>query len=235
MNIILLGAPGAGKGTQAVALVKEKGLAHVASGDLFRDNLSRGTELGNTAKTYMDKGELVPDDVTVKMVLDRIARPDCASGFLLDGFPRTIPQAEALDKALTAEGKNVDKAVSVAVPNEELIKRLSGRWICRGCQAPFHMVDAPPKEAGKCDHCGGELYRRPDDNKGTIDKRIEIFEMQTAPLDKYYLKEGLLKKVDGCGDIQDIFEEILHSLGYVKYKDYFPLDHEEEYRGEKKC
>ncbi len=212
MNIILLGAPGAGKGTQAVALVKEKGLAHVASGDLFRDNLSRGTELGNTAKTYMDKGELVPDDVTVKMVLDRIARPDCASGFLLDGFPRTIPQAEALDKALTAEGKNVDKAVSVAVPNEELIKRLSGRWICRGCQAPFHMVDAPPKEAGKCDHCGGELYQRDDDNETTVRNRLEVYSNQTAPLIDYYRGQGKLLEVNGNQPVGAVTKEMLAAL-----------------------
>lgn len=212
MNIILLGAPGAGKGTQAVALVKEKGLAHVASGDLFRDNLSRGTELGNIAKTYMDKGELVPDDVTVKMVLDRIARPDCASGFLLDGFPRTIPQAEALDEALTAESKAIDKAVSVAVPNEELIKRLSGRWICRSCQAPFHMVDAPPKEAGKCDHCGGELYQRDDDNETTVRNRLDVYMKQTAPLIDYYKKQGKLLEVNGNQPVDAVTKEMLAAL-----------------------
>ena len=213
MNIILLGAPGAGKGTQAVALVKEKGLAHVASGDRFRDNLSRGTELGNIAKTYMDKGELVPDDVTVKMVLDRIARPDCASGFLLDGFPRTIPQAEALDKALTSEGKQIDKAVSVAVPNEELIKRLSGRWICRGCQAPFHMVDAPPKQAGKCDHCGGELYQRDDDNETTVRNRLDVYMKQTAPLIDYYKKQDELLEVNGNQPVDAVTKEMLAALG----------------------
>ncbi len=212
MNIILLGAPGAGKGTQAVALVKEKGLAHVASGDLFRDNLSRGTELGNIAKTYMDKGELVPDDVTVKMVLDRIGRPDCAAGFLLDGFPRTIPQAEALDKALSAEGKAIGKAVSVAVPNEQLIKRLSGRWICRGCQAPFHMVDAPPKDAGKCDHCGGELYQRDDDNETTVRNRLEVYMNQTAPLIDYYKKQGKLLEVNGNQPVADVSKEMLAAL-----------------------
>ncbi|NQT73503.1 MAG: adenylate kinase [Chloroflexi bacterium] len=212
MNIILLGAPGAGKGTQAVALVKEKGLAHVASGDLFRDNLGRGTELGKIAKTYMDKGELVPDDVTVKMVLDRIAKPDCANGFLLDGFPRTIPQAEALDKALSEEGKSMDKAVSVAVPNEQLIKRLSGRWICRGCQAPFHMVDAPPKEAGKCDHCGGELYQRDDDNKVTVQNRLNVYMKQTAPLIDYYKGQGKLLEVNGNQPVDAVSKEMLAAL-----------------------
>lgn len=212
MNIILLGAPGAGKGTQAVALVKEKGLAHVASGDLFRDNLGRGTELGKIAKTYMDKGELVPDDVTVKMVLDRIAKPDCANGFLLDGFPRTIPQAEALDKALSEEGKSIDKAVSVAVPNEQLIKRLSGRWICRGCQAPFHMVDAPPKEDGKCDHCGGELYQRDDDNEVTVQNRLDVYMKQTAPLIDYYKGQGKLLEVNGNQPVDAVSKEMLAAL-----------------------
>jgi len=212
VNIILLGAPGAGKGTQAVALVKEKGLAHVASGDLFRDNLGRGTELGKIAKTYMDKGELVPDDVTVKMVLDRIAKPDCANGFLLDGFPRTIPQAEALDKALSEEGKSMDKAVSVAVPNEQLIKRLSGRWICRGCQAPFHMVDAPPKEAGKCDHCGGELYQRDDDNEVTVQNRLDVYMKQTAPLIDYYKGQGKLLEVNGNQPVDAVSKEMLAAL-----------------------
>ena len=212
MNLILLGAPGAGKGTQAVALVKAKGLTHVASGDLFRDNLSRNTELGQTAKTYMDKGELVPDDVTVKMVLERIARPDCANGFLLDGFPRTIPQAEALDKALMAENKAIDKAISVAVPNEELIKRLSGRWICRGCQAPFHMVDAPPKESGKCDHCGGELYQRDDDNEETVRNRLNVYSNQTAPLIDYYRKQGKLLEVNGNQSVDAVSKEMLSAL-----------------------
>ncbi len=212
MNIILLGAPGAGKGTQAVALVKEKGLAHVASGDLFRDNLGRGTELGKIAKTYMDKGELVPDDVTVKMVLDRIAKPDCTRGFLLDGFPRTIPQAEALDKALIAEGKAIDKVVYVKVPDEELVKRLSGRWICRSCQAPFHTVASPPKVAGKCDHCGGELYQRDDDNEKTVRNRLGVFMQQTAPLIDYYKKQGKLLEVNGLQSVENVSKEMLAAL-----------------------
>jgi len=212
VNIILLGAPGAGKGTQAVALVKERGLAHVASGDLFRDNLGRGTELGKIAKTYMDKGELVPDDVTVKMVLDRIAKPDCAKGFLLDGFPRTIPQAEALDKALSAEGKAIDKVVYVKVPDEELVKRLSGRWICRSCQAPFHMVASPPKVAGKCDHCGGELYQRDDDNEKTVRNRLGVFMQQTAPLIDYYKKQGKLLEVNGLQSVENVSKEMLAAL-----------------------
>ena len=213
VNIILLGAPGAGKGTQAVVLVKEKGLAHVASGDLFREAQSSGTELGNIAKSYMEKGELVPDDVTVKMVLERIAKPDCANGFLLDGFPRTIPQAEALDKALADESKAIDKAISVAVPEEELIKRLSGRWICRKCQAPFHMVDAPPKVAGKCDHCGGELYQRADDNEETVRNRLQVYMNQTAPLIDYYRKAGKLLEVNGAQSVDGVSKEMLASLG----------------------
>ena len=212
MNIILLGAPGAGKGTQAVALVKSKGLTHVASGDLFRDNLSRNTELGQTAKKYMDKGELVPDDVTVKMVLERIGRDDCAAGFLLDGFPRTIPQAEALDKQLSSAGKAIDKVVLISVPNEELVKRLSGRWICRNCQTPYHMVDAPPREPGKCDQCGGELYQRDDDNETTVRNRLEVYSNQTAPLVDYYKKQGKLLEVNGNQPVNSVTEEMLSSL-----------------------
>ncbi|MDY6910998.1 MAG: adenylate kinase [Chloroflexota bacterium] len=212
MNIILLGAPGAGKGTQAVVLVKEKGLAHVATGDLFRAAQNSGTELGNIAKSYMEKGALVPDDVTVKMVLERIAAPDCSKGFLLDGFPRTIAQAEALDKALTNENKAIDKAVYVNVPESELIKRLSGRWICRDCQAPFHMVDAPPKEFGKCDHCGGELYQRADDNEETVRNRLEVYMKQTSPLIDYYKKAGKLLEVNGKQSVDAVGKEMLAAL-----------------------
>ncbi|MDD5092992.1 MAG: adenylate kinase [Dehalococcoidia bacterium] len=212
MNIILLGAPGAGKGTQAVVLVKEKKMAHVASGDLFREAQKSGTELGNLAKSYMEKGELVPDEVTVKMVLERIAKPDCANGFLLDGFPRTIPQAEALDKALSSQNKAIDKAVYIYVPEEDLIKRLSGRWICRKCQAPFHLVDAPPKVVGKCDHCGGELYQRADDNEKTVRNRLEVYLKQTSPLIDYYAKAAKLLKVNGKQSVNDVSKEMLAAL-----------------------
>ncbi|MFA4835408.1 MAG: adenylate kinase [Dehalococcoidia bacterium] len=219
MNIILLGAPGAGKGTQAVVLVKEKKLAHIASGDLFRAAQSSGTELGKIAKSYMEKGELVPDEVTVKMVLERIQKPDCANGFLLDGFPRTIPQAEALDKALAGQKKAIDKVVCVDVPEAELIKRLSGRWICRKCQAPFHLVDAPPKVAGKCDHCGGELYQRADDNEKTVRNRLEVYMKQTSPLIEYYKKAGKLLAVNGKQSVDAVSKEMLAALDGKKAGD----------------
>ncbi len=212
MNIILLGAPGAGKGTQAVVLSKEKGLAHIASGDLFRAAQNSGTELGNLVKSYMEKGELVPDEVTVKMILERIAQPDCARGFLLDGFPRTIAQAEALDSALANDGKQIDKVVYAKVPDEELVKRLSGRWICRDCQAPFHMVDAPPKEAGKCDYCGGELYQRADDNEETVKNRLKVFMEQTSPLINYYTTADKLLEVNGNQSVDAVSEEMLAAL-----------------------
>jgi len=212
MNVILLGAPGAGKGTQAVVLAKEKKLAHIASGDLFRQAQNSGTELGNLVKSYMEKGELVPDEVTVKMILERIEKPDCAAGFLLDGFPRTIAQAEALDSALASEGKAIDLVVYVKVPDEELIKRLSGRWICRDCQAPFHAVDAPPKEPGKCDHCGGELYQRADDNEETVRNRLNVFMKQTSPLIDYYQKADKLREVNGNQSVGEVSKETLAAL-----------------------
>ncbi|MFO8009745.1 MAG: adenylate kinase [Dehalococcoidia bacterium] len=212
MNIILLGAPGAGKGTQAVVLAKEKGLAHIASGDLFREAQNSGTELGNLVKSYMEKGDLVPDDVTVKMILERINQPDCANGFLLDGFPRTMAQAEALDSALNKEGKQIDKVIYVKVPNEELVKRLSGRWICRNCQAPFHSVDAPPKVAGKCDHCGGELYQRADDNEETVRNRLDVFMKQTSPLIDYYTKADKLVEVNGNQSVDAVSKDMLATL-----------------------
>ncbi len=213
MNIILLGAPGAGKGTQAVVLAKEKGLAHIASGDLFRQAQNSGTELGKLVKSYMEKGELVPDEVTIKMILERIAAPDCAKGFLLDGFPRTMAQAEALDKALTRQKKKIDKVVYIKVPDEELIKRLSGRWICKNCQAPYHMVDAPPKVAGKCDRCGGPLYQRADDNEQTVRNRLKVYMTQTAPLIDYYTKAKKLVEVNGAQPVAKVSKEMLAAIG----------------------
>lgn len=213
MNIILLGAPGAGKGTQAVVLAKEKGLAHIASGDLFRQAQNSGTELGKLVKSYMEKGELVPDEVTIKMILERIAAPDCAKGFLLDGFPRTIAQAEALDKALAKQGKKIDMVVYVKVPDEELIKRLSGRWICKNCQAPYHMVDAPPKVAGKCDRCGGPLYQRADDNEQTVRNRLKVYMTQTSPLIDYYSKAEKLVEVNGAQPVAKVSKAMLAAIG----------------------
>lgn len=213
MNIILLGAPGAGKGTQAVVLAKEKGLAHIASGDLFRQAQNSGTELGKLVKSYMEKGELVPDEVTIKMILERIAAPDCAKGFLLDGFPRTMAQAEALDKALGKQKKKIDKVVYIKVPEEELIKRLSGRWICKNCQAPYHMVDAPPKVAGKCDRCGGPLYQRADDNEQTVRNRLKVYMTQTSPLIDYYTKAKKLVEVNGAQPVAEVSKEMLAAIG----------------------
>ncbi|MBT9148616.1 MAG: adenylate kinase [Dehalococcoidia bacterium] len=212
MNIILLGAPGAGKGTQAEIISKDLGLAHIASGDLFRQAQNSGTELGNIARSYMERGLLVPDEVTVKMVLERIAAPDCGQGFILDGFPRTLQQAEALEAALRAENKGIDRVLYVKVSREELVRRLSGRWICRDCQAPYHAIAKPPKVAGKCDHCGGELYQRPDDAEETVQKRIEVYLSQTAPLIGYYAEKGKLLEVEGAQSVERVSEEVLAAL-----------------------
>ena len=204
MYIILLGAPGAGKGTQAVMLAEKLGLPQVASGDLFRAALAQETELGLKAKAYMEKGQLVPDEITIQMVLDRLADPDCAGGAILDGFPRNTQQAEALDKALSAQHKAIDKVVYIKVSEAELIKRLAGRWICRNCQAPYHEVDSPPKVKGKCDRCGGELYQRADDTVATVKKRLVVYFNETSPLIDYYKAAGKLAEVNGEGGVADI-------------------------------
>jgi len=209
MNVVLLGAPGAGKGTQATVLTKELGVVHVASGDLFRHALAEKTELGMLAKSYMDKGELVPDEVTINMVLERIVQPDCAGGVLFDGFPRTLSQAEALDKRLESESKTIDSVVYIEVPEEELVKRLSGRWICRACQTPYHAVSSPPKKAGVCDECGGELYQRDDDKEETVRERLKVFMSQTLPIVDYYGGQGKLVRVDGNKDIAEVSSDIM--------------------------
>jgi adenylate kinase len=212
MYIILLGAPGAGKGTQAVMLAEKLNVVQVASGDLFRQALSNETELGKKAKAYMEKGQLVPDEITIQMVLDRLAAPDCENGALLDGFPRNIEQAKALDKALAAQSKAIDKVVYIKVSEGELLKRLSGRWICRDCQAPYHEVDSPPKVAGKCDRCGGELYQRPDDNVETVKKRLQVYFTETAPLIDYYHKAEKLLEIDGEGAATEVNGRIVTAL-----------------------
>lgn len=204
MNVVLLGAPGAGKGTQASVLTAELGMVHVASGDLFRRALQEQTELGLLAKSYMEKGELVPDEVTINMVLERIRMPDCAGGVLFDGFPRTLSQARALDARLIAEGRAIDKVVYIEVPEEELVKRLSGRWICRNCQTPYHAVSSPPKVVGKCDVCGGELYQRADDREETVRERLKVFLSQTLPIVDYYEKQDKLLRVNGNQGIEDV-------------------------------
>ena len=208
----MLGAPGAGKGTQADILSQEMDLPHIASGDLFRQALEERTEVGLLAKNYMDKGELVPDEITIKMILERINQPDCASGCLFDGFPRTLHQAKVLDKALKEQGKSIDKAIYIEVPNEELVKRLSGRWLCRTCQTPCNMTSSPPKTPGKCDKCGGELYQRSDDREETVKDRLSIFFAQTVPILDYYKKQGKLIRVNGNLGMQGVAREIISAL-----------------------
>ena len=215
MRIVLLGAPGAGKGTQAKIIAQRRNIAHVASGDLFRKHLGEGTELGKLAKTYMDKGELVPDDVTIRMVLERIGEPDAAGGYVLDGFPRTVAQAEALDEALAIRGQALDVASLVEVDTDELVRRLAGRWICRECQTPYHEVTAPPKQPGVCDEDGGELYQRDDDKPAVVRARFETFERQTAPLIAYYEKQGKLVRVDGQQEVEKVTAGLLDSVGSV--------------------
>jgi len=212
MNIVFLGAPGAGKGTQAANVAKELSLAHIASGDLFRQALAQKTELGLKAKAYMEDGQLVPDEITIKMVLERISAPDCETGIILDGFPRNLDQAKALDTALTGLAKKIDNAVYIKVAEEELLKRLTGRWICRDCQAPYHEVNSPPKVKGKCDKCGGELYQRADDVTETIKKRLQVYFAETFPLIDYFTRAGKLLEVDGEGNIDGISTRIVAAL-----------------------
>ena len=212
MYIILLGAPGAGKGTQAVMLGEKLKLMQVASGDLFRQALRDETALGLKAKAYMDKGQLVPDEITIQMVLERLAAPDCAGGAILDGFPRNLPQAKALDTALGEQSKAIDNVAYIAVSEAELLKRLGGRWICRQCQAPYHEVDSPPKVAGKCDRCEGELYQRADDNTETIKQRLKVYFAETAPLIDYYTGSGKLLEIDGEGNAAEVNKRIVAAL-----------------------
>ena len=208
LRIILLGAPGSGKGTQAERIAETTGMMHVSSGDLFRQAEKDGTELGKLAKSYMEKGLLVPDEVVTKMVMERIAGTE--KGFILDGFPRTLEQAESLDKGLGTDG--IDKAVYIEVSREELLKRLSGRWICRRCQKPYHLISSPPKVAGICDVCGGELYQRSDDTLETAEKRLEVYFQQTAPLVEYYDKKEKLVKIDGERAIGEVSKDLLAKL-----------------------
>jgi len=210
--IIFLGAPGAGKGTQAAELARELKLEHVATGDLFRQALERGSELGIKAKYYMEKGVLVPNQITIDMVLERLSATDCAGGAIIDGFPRNLEQAEALDKASTLEGKTIDTVIYIKVAEEELLRRLSGRWICRRCQAPYHATDSPPRVWGKCDKCGGELYQRPDDNEVSVKKRLEVYFAETAPLIDYYTRGGKLLEIDGEGGVAEVAKRIKTAL-----------------------
>ena len=199
MRLILLGAPGSGKGTQAKNIAEKVGITHVASGDLFRAAATRGDELGKQAKYYMEKGLLVPDEITIKMILERIDAPDCSKGVMLDGFPRTLEQAKALDQALGKKKQKIDRVFYIKVSTDELVRRLSGRFICRKCQAPYHKVSSPPKKEGKCDKCGGELYQRADDIPETVRKRIDVYTKETSPLIDYYKKAKKLVEIKGEG------------------------------------
>lgn len=213
MKIIMLGAPGAGKGTQAKKIAEKYSIPHISTGDIFRANIKNGTELGKKAKTYMDQGLLVPDELVVDLVVDRLNQDDCANGCVLDGFPRTIPQAEALDKALTAVGQSVDFAINVEVPDENIVRRMSGRRACVNCGATYHIVYAPTKVENVCDTCQGELILRDDDKPETVQKRLNVYHEQTQPLIDYYTKKNILVEVDGTVDIDDVFAAIVKVLG----------------------
>ena len=213
MKIIMLGAPGAGKGTQAKMIAAKYNIPHISTGDIFRANIKNGTELGAKAKEYMDQGLLVPDELVVDLVIDRFKEPDCANGYVLDGFPRTIPQAEALDKALAAIGESIDYAINVEVPDDNIINRMGGRRACVGCGATYHIVYSPTKVEGKCDTCGADLIIRDDDKPETVKNRLEVYHEQTQPLIDYYNGKGIVREVDGTVDMKDVFAAIVNILG----------------------
>lgn len=213
MKIIMLGAPGAGKGTQAKMIAAKYNIPHISTGDIFRANIKNNTELGKKAKEYMDQGLLVPDELTCDLVTDRIQQDDCANGFILDGFPRTIPQAEALDKALTGLGQAMDYAIDVDVPDENIVNRMSGRRACLKCGATYHIVTIPPKQEGICDNCGSEIVQRDDDKPETVQKRLQVYHDQTQPLIDFYNNKGILKSVDGTKDLDVVFDSIKAILG----------------------
>ena len=213
MRIIMLGAPGAGKGTQAKQVAGKYKIPHISTGDIFRANIKGGTELGKKAKEYMDKGALVPDELVVDLVADRIKQDDCKNGYVFDGFPRTIPQAEALDKALEEMGSKIDFAIDIDVPDENIINRMSGRRACLACGATYHVQFIAPKAEGICDVCGKELVLRDDDKPETVKTRLQVYHTQTQPLIDYYSKKGVLKSVDGTQDVADVFQSIVDVLG----------------------
>ena len=213
LRAILLGPPGAGKGTQAVRIVEKYGIPHISTGDIFRENIKKGTELGKRAQEYMNKGELVPDDLVVEIATARLLEEVCKDGFLLDGFPRTVYQAEKLDEFLAAHGAKIDKVLDIAVEKEELIARLTGRRVCKTCGASYHVVNIPPKKEGVCDICGGELIQRSDDNAETVANRIEVYEAQTKPLIDYYEKAGNIAHIDGSTGLDNVFADIVKALG----------------------
>lgn len=208
MKIIMLGAPGAGKGTQAKMIAEKYAVPHVSTGDIFRANIKNGTELGMEAKKYMDQGLLVPDELTVKILLDRVAQEDCQNGYVLDGFPRTIPQAEVLERALNEIGDKIDYAINVDVPDENIIRRMGGRRACLSCGATYHVEHIPPKKEGICDTCGKELVLRDDDKPETVKNRLDVYHKQTQPLIDFYQAKGILRTVDGTVDMKDVFAAI---------------------------
>lgn len=213
MKIVMLGAPGAGKGTQAKMIAEKYSIPPISTGDIFRANIKNGTELGKKAKSFIDKGQLVPDELTLDLIMDRFKEDDCKNGYVLDGFPRTIPQAEALDEALKANGEKVDFAIDIDVPDENIVRRMGGRRACVNCGATYHIVYSPTKVEGKCDECGEELIVRDDDKPETVLSRLEVYHNQTQPLIDYYNEQGILKSVDGTIDMKDVFNEIVKILG----------------------
>lgn len=213
MKIIMLGAPGAGKGTQAKMIADKYSIPHISTGDIFRANIKNGTELGKKAKTYMDQGLLVPDELVVDLVVDRVGQEDCSNGYVLDGFPRTIPQAESLDAALEKLGSKVDYAINVEVPDENIVRRMSGRRACVACGATYHIVHIPTKVEGICDRCGSELILRDDDKPETVKKRLAVYHEQIQPLIDYYNDKKVLVEVDGTKDMNDVFTDIVKILG----------------------
>lgn len=212
MKIVMLGAPGAGKGTQAEMLAKKYDIPHVSTGDIFRMNIKNGTELGMEAKKYMDQGLLVPDELTVRILLDRVAKEDCKKGYVLDGFPRNIPQANVLDDALSKLGDKIDYAINVDVPDENIIRRMSGRRACLACGATYHIEHVPPKKEGICDKCGQELVLRDDDKPETVKNRLQVYKEQTQPLIDFYGKQSILHNVDGTKDMNEVFDAIVAIL-----------------------
>lgn len=213
LRTVLLGPPGAGKGTQAAKIVERYSIPHISTGDIFRDNIKKGTELGKKAQEYMNKGELVPDDLVIEIATTRLLEDDCKNGFLLDGFPRTVYQAEKLDAFLADHGQKVDACINIEVPAEELIKRLTGRRVCKKCGASYHVINIPPKQDGICDVCGEELFQRADDTVETVENRISVYNDQTLPLVDFYTKAGVCHSIDGCLGLDEVFTEIKKVLG----------------------
>ncbi len=213
MKIIMLGAPGAGKGTQAKKIADKYQIPHISTGDIFRANIKEGTELGKKAKSYMDQGQLVPDELTMELIMDRFQNPDCKNGYVLDGFPRTIPQAEALTEALAKKGDTIDYAINVEVPDENIINRMGGRRACLACGSTYHIVYAPTRVEGICDRCGEKLVLRDDDKPETVKNRLNVYHNQTQPLIEYYTRQGKLAEVDGTQSMEDVFNAIVKILG----------------------